>query len=76
MRRVALSVVCAVLVALPAAAQEPTPTTELNIGPWVEAAKNQLMYQINQAGNLLFTILAAIVGLGLVMRMVSAVAKK
>lgn len=49
------------------------PVTELNITPWLESAKTQLMSTINQGGNVLFTILAALTGLGLVMRMLSSV---
>lgn len=76
-RVLGVSVVVVLVSAVAACAQtEPEPEITLNIVPWLEAAKNQLMYMVNQAGSLLFTILAAIVGLNLVMRMVAAVAKK
>lgn len=52
-----------------------TPTTGLDMGPWLSAAQTQLMTGISSAGPFIFAILAAVAGIGLVMKLIDRVTK-
>jgi hypothetical protein len=73
---VVLGTLGAVLAALPASAQTaPTPTIGLNVGPWFDAAAQNMMVTIQGAGGTITLVMGAVVGVGVVMKLLERVSK-